>query len=421
MSELNLADSQALTKRGVTINSQTEKGWFQVLRFNKYDDSRSYMRCQAFTALLLSYCDNLQSLSLDHHFYHGTCTIHAGNSYDNCDMGIGLPHLGIISLPIVFLERLKNLKTIEVYNYQGGAESYLIPRQLIYLFTLPQVESLALSVRHGEGVADSGPRFPPRSSASSVTALHLRDSELRPRAIGMFLDQTPRLKSLRLGLRRFAYAFDSDEFNFLNCPKLGAHIAGSRIDHNAQPPRSKVLEHLSISVQFWSTTAQNISTGGGAFECGRDGDMDWKARLGIKGSLGSLRHFTALKALEISLPMLLGWQVYRARPLVELLPDSLTELCFRADMSNWELFKWDVDSVAALVETYLLGPSRRGLRVFKYMLSEDSIRSNWDRLEELRHTCQNNGISCQVIQAGDPIDPGTEPVEDHGLVFSKDL
>jgi hypothetical protein len=293
------------------------------------------LRTQAFTVLLLSYCDNLQSLSLDHHFYDGTPTIagHGADQTENYDMGIAIPQIGLVSLAIVFLSKLNKLKEIEVYDYKDGGESCVIPLQLICLFTLPQVESITLSVRNGQGVA-TGPQFPPQTTAQSAIALHLRDSELRPRAIRAFLDQTPKLTSLRLGLRRFAYAFEADNVNFLDCPKLGIHIAGSQ---NDQPPRSQLLEHLAISINFWG---QKISRGGGAFECRRDGDMDRKARLGIKGSLGSLRNFTALKSLEIPLPILLGWHVYRARPLAELLPDSLTELCFNADMSDWGRYKW---------------------------------------------------------------------------------
>jgi hypothetical protein len=419
MSDLSLADSEALAERGRTINSHTEKPWHKVLRRNEYDDGRGYLQTQAFTALLLSYCEKLESLSVDHHFYDGTPTMsgHGARRTENFDMALAIPQLGVVSLAMVLLSKLDALKAIEVYNYNDGGESYIILPQLIYLFTLPQVQSLTLSVRSGEAVV-TGPQFPPQTAASSVTALHLRDSELRPRAIRTFLDQTPKLRSLRLGLRRFAYAFEADNSNFLKCAKLAAHISGTRNDDDTQiyqPRRSQLLEHLAISIQFWG---HNISSGGGAFECGRNGDTDRKARLGITGSFGSFRHFTALKTLEVPLPMLLGWHVYRARPLLELLPDSLTELCFGADMSDWGLFKWDVEAVTTLVETFLLTRFGKGLKVLKYMLYEDSIRSNWDRLEELRESCQNSGVLFQVIRANEAGSEGTESEETHHMLFS---
>jgi hypothetical protein len=76
----------------------------------------------------------------------------------------------------------------------------------------------------------------------------------------------------------------------------------------------------------------------------------------------------------------------------------------------------DVEAVSTLVETYLLG--RKDLRALKYMLFEDRIRSNWDRLEELRETCQNNGVSFEAIRAVTPFDKWMGMEAEHSQFFS---
>ena len=73
-------------------------------------------------------------------------------------------------------------------------------------------------------------------------------------------------------------------------------------------------------------------------------------------------------------------------------------------MSHWGLFKWDVESVKALIETYIMGENRRSLRVIKYMLLEGDIRCNWGRLEELQETCRGIGISFETVRANGPGD-----------------
>jgi len=157
------------------------------------------------------------------------------------------------------------------------------------------------------------------------------------------------------------------------------------------------VEHLAISIRFVSSTALGISNGG-ASECGRGANGDWTVLWGIKGSIGSLKNLTALKSLEIPLPLLLDWYVNQAKPLAELLSDSLVELRFRADLSHWGLFKWDVLAVLDLIDCYATCGKRGSLRIIQYMLLEEGITDNEAVLERMRETCSGVGIRFETMR-----------------------
>jgi hypothetical protein len=171
----------------------------------------------------------------------------------------------------------------------------------------------------------------------------------------------------------------------------------------AHAPRIILLQHLAISVKFFSTAPLDISDGplreiGPSLDGNGDRTLNW----GIKDSIGSLRDYSALKTLEIPLPVLLGWYFNRARPLAELLPSSLEELCFRADMSHWDLFKWDVSAVKDLIETYAISGNRGRLRVIKYTLLVKDHEKHGDLLNSMRRVCSGAGIRFEVLRLDKP-------------------
>ncbi|GME38751.1 F-box domain cyclin-like protein [Neofusicoccum parvum] len=92
----------------------------------------------------------------------------------------------------------------------------------------------------------------------------------------------------------------------------------------------ETLEHLQISIILFTSTAIDIGNPG-----------PW----GIQASLGdSLRLFSKLRKLEISLPVLLGWNPDGSAKLADILPDCLEELVIGREMDLWYGYKWDDQS-----------------------------------------------------------------------------
>lgn len=59
------------------------------------------------------------------------------------------------------------------------------------------------------------------------------------------------------------------------------------------------------------------------------------------GRIGSLKHFTNLKRLEISLPVLLGWTPdFPKVKLRDVVPVGLQELCLRDDLFEKHCYGW---------------------------------------------------------------------------------
>jgi hypothetical protein len=177
-------------------------------------------------------------------------------------------------------------------------------------------------------------------------------------------------------------------------------MAGLDVSSVAHPTRHKLLQHLAISIKFSSYIQLDLPKGG---EWNHDlSNEDQTADWGIIDSIGSFRDYIALKTLEISLPVLLGWYVNRARPLAEVLPSSLEELCFRADLSHWPLFKWGVQAVKDLIEAYAMSGNRGRLRVLKYTLLAEDIDDNEDVLSDLRGICTGIGTCFEVLRLDSP-------------------
>lgn len=297
---------------------------------------------------------------------------------------------------------VRNVSTVE---YSRPPPLTLPPWHANQLFSLPRLQYLKL--KSGPGVQVS----PPPPKCPSLTRLILREVYLRENYVGLFLDSAPNLKYLTLELLRHA---DYQEFllgpytsiggSFLDCSFLKTNIANSNAGNYGgsflapKLPRCQILEGLTITTGFVSDEAIEISNGGG-FEDGLHPEIDGPVSWGIKGSLGSLKEFKVLKTLEVPLPVLLGWHVHRAIRLTDHLPDSLVELTFRADLSDWGLFEWEVEAVKDLIEAYAGGENRGSLKVLKYLLLDEDIRDNEGVLIEIHDILARVGIRFEVMKA----------------------
>lgn len=121
--------------------------------------------------------------------------------------------------------------------------------------------------------------------------------------------------------------------------------------------------------------------------------VDW----GVRGSIGSLKDFTVLKTLGIFLSILLGWFNQGSRSLVGILPSSLTQLYFRADILDLVLFQSHDAAVKEPVECFVGSESRGNLQVIRYELLGEHFLRDSSLLKEVGDVNCEAGISFRVI------------------------
>lgn len=390
-----LATRGTKTSRLTYANSykQLDKGGFQVLLL-----------------ILFSYCPNLESFALYDdldkqedcfwrlkNFLRDEKNVLTGED----DYQEDLPSAGF---------PLKKISSVEYYRSPRDATN---SRLIEALFSLPRLRFLNLGI--GKPSREFAPCCP------SLARLVLKDAHLEEGYIGYFLDSAPNLKDLRLELVRvpgFADVFfwPSSGSGLIDCSAPKKSLANTSTENYLLPnnpfrrtrrpslegsqlfqtPRRKLLESLVITTKF------------GTFDEDIDLSLEDTALSywGIKGSLESLKEFEVLKTLEVSLPVLLGWRVRHLSSLADCLPDSLVELTFRADMSYWKLYEWDVEAVRDLVEEFAGGGNRGNIKFLKYMLLEEhaGIDLYEGLLKDMHQTLAKVGIEFEVVEVSNPQD-----------------
>jgi hypothetical protein len=123
---LNRIDLEPLAKRGSEITLVRYEDWLAAL----VEKSIPIPNLQTFTVLLLSYCDNLQSLSLEYNLYNNSTW-----------MGLDIENVGRVSLPFFFLAKLHSLRAINYVSNNGRSMLPYTAPIVTRLFSLPQVQS----------------------------------------------------------------------------------------------------------------------------------------------------------------------------------------------------------------------------------------------------------------------------------------
>lgn len=244
------------------------------------------------------------------------------------------------------------------------------------------------------------------STLPSVKSLEIEQSNISELAVGHILDKTPCVTSLVIwDIARDTFPAERVISKWLDCTALAKNIAGKQVPdtHFPHPPRSKALEHLSISITFYDSDPNNYEISrsslklGGAYECGRFGNIDAPVEFGIKGSFGSMKNFTSLKILEISPPVLLGWHVAGALPLAEILPNSLSKLTLLNEMSHWVSFQWHFETLNTQLRAFVESKDRGRFRVIEYHIFED-VFTRWKvDISELRKLCKTVDIRFETV------------------------
>lgn len=185
---------------------------------------------------------------------------------------------------------------------------YVSPLSLIPLFNLPRIQRI-----EAHRVDDGGkPLAPTIATSQTLRELRLVRCQLTENSLSAILSAAPNLTTLDCDL-----VLDAEHVTgWYDLDKVRASLDGLKAS----------LEDFSFKLNLWSSTG---------IDCGTDG------RWGIRGSLGSLRHFNRLTRLSVSLPVLLGWYVQGSPRLADVLPGSLRSLTVTNEMFFWWHYEWN--------------------------------------------------------------------------------
>ncbi|KAI3556973.1 hypothetical protein CABS01_09920 [Colletotrichum abscissum] len=189
---------------------------------------------------------------------------------------------------------------------------YVYAENILPFFYLPQIRTLELHRVEDGGKSIIWPTPHPKPSAATLEELVLSRCQLSEGNVGQLLRASPNLKTFRCG-----YVIDAEYAS----DWVDLEVLRSSLD-----PLKASLEELSFALTLWTSTA---------IDCGEVGP--W----GIRGSFGSLKDFTRLTRLSISLPVLLGWETKGSSKLADVLPEGLQALTITNEMFFWWHYRWD--------------------------------------------------------------------------------
>ncbi|KXH28782.1 hypothetical protein CNYM01_10605 [Colletotrichum nymphaeae SA-01] len=211
-----------------------------------------------------------------------------------------------------------NVETIKVLVPTPDGDSanefnfYVYAENILPFYYLPQIRTLELHRVEDGGKSIIWPAPHPKPSAATLEELVLSRCQLSEENVGQLLRASPNLKTFRCG-----YVIDAEYVSdWVDLEALRSSLDTLKAS----------LEELSFALTLWTSTA---------IDCGEVGP--W----GIRGSFGSLKDFTRLTRLSISLPVLLGWETKGSSKLADVLPEGLQALTITNEMFFWWHYRWD--------------------------------------------------------------------------------
>ncbi|KAL2879008.1 hypothetical protein SGCOL_005707 [Colletotrichum sp. CLE4] len=276
----------------------------------------------------------------------------------------------LISSNIASGSSFNNVETIKVLVPTPDGDSanefnhYVYVENILPFFDLPQIRSLELHRVEDGGKPFSWPAPHPSPSVTTLEQMVLSRCQLSEENVGQLLRACPNLKTFRCG-----YVINAEyATTWLDLEALRSSLDTLKAS----------LEELSFTLTLWTSTA---------IDCGEAGP--W----GIRGSLGSLKDFSRLTCLSISLPVLLGWETKGPSKLADVLPEGLQVLTITNEMFFWWHYQWDDldweeddpvvpmwQSLEAKIVEYLKGRPRH----LKELRLEISMVGEEQRAEELK-------------------------------------
>jgi hypothetical protein len=365
---------------------------FGIWKPEKWSTALMWHPFEIIHMLILSFCSGLKALAFDDDVQESLLRV---REYISENFGQAL------MLANRALSNFESVGTVEC-GLNGDPVDSPSP-MLSRIFTLPRTKVLIMSLLEWH-ISPQLPYEPfTLPEASTLVTLDIRKSMLTESGCSSILNACPNITELRIELSRDTrpQKYRCPVRNYLDCASLGGYITAASSDSSSllriHQKRAKSLRKLSISVSFLSGDKMHVSEVGG----GLQDDANLSAPFGISGSIGSLRCLAALKTLEIPLPLLLGWYPEESRLLSDILPNSLSELCFAGDLSHWELYNWDVRAVKAIVEDYVATHGVR-IKVIVYRLLQKDIQGEAILLEELGEVCRLAGVRLDVTELEEP-------------------
>ncbi|KAK1640762.1 hypothetical protein BDP81DRAFT_420661 [Colletotrichum phormii] len=224
----------------------------------------------------------------------------------------------LVSSNIATSSFFNNVETIKVLVPTPDGDSanefnhYVYVENILPFFHLPQIQNLELHRVEDGGKSISWPAPHPSPSATTLEEMVLSKCQFSEENVDQLLRASPNLKTFRCG-----YVIDAEyATTWLDLEALRSSLDTLKAS----------LEELSFTLTLWTSTA---------IDCGEVGP--W----GIRGSFGSLKDFSRLTRLSISLPVLLGWETKGSSKLADVLPEGLQALTITNEMFFWWHYRWD--------------------------------------------------------------------------------
>ena len=260
--------------------------WYQGLEFGKTD---------MFLAVLVSKCSNLKRLSLDFHYGANDSLVH--------QVLLSKTHRRYHTpeRPRNF-EQFSKLKEIEFVSQdlQGVAveryrEATINIEHLWSAFVIPTVQHIVV-----ENLAHHSLKWPlqPSLNASSLISLTIEGARCDERNLERLLSSCKVLRELTWERMCDCSYDDSCQPNCDVLYEALLHVKNS-------------IESLTISIEFYTTTAIDFGNPG-----------PWT----LEGRSGSLKDFSKLERMDVPFAVLLGWKFAEAPNLGDILPSNLRVL-----------------------------------------------------------------------------------------------
>ncbi|KAI8938226.1 hypothetical protein NX059_005887 [Plenodomus lindquistii] len=245
-----------------------------------------------------------------------------------------------------------NLKTVKLARDKSGETAYFTPdldgfRSFFYAPGIETLDVVAMEPVVFAWPSSSEPK------CMALTTLTLRQCTISEKTLARLLSCTPRLKHLTYDRWVIAglgpphwddYSPDCFQVCTTNC--FNEHMEyrefNCRVLDEALVHVQDTLESLTIKLRF---EMQMKEGEGGLY------DHDWM-RCGVVGRMRSLRGMERLRVLEVPWVVLHGWEAGVAveeERWEEVLPRGLGALRLRDDTSRLRYYKYDGETVEALV------------------------------------------------------------------------
>lgn len=280
------------------------------------------------------------------------------------------------SLEDVSTPAFRSLQKIEYSAMPGVSmiETSNIDR-ILPLFYLPSIRTISTLIRDADLFSWPQKDCP---HASSLTTLNLHYAHMKESTLKELLSTTPNLRTLLVGFQINAEPHDTHS-PFLNITKL----------RDALDQVRSTLEHLTLSIDFFTTVAMELDWGG-SYENGNN--------FGVRGSLGSLATFENLQSIEIPLILLFGWSSSPPiAKLADMLPRTLRTIVLRNDLALFQGYDWEQAKCPRPVlewlcerRSYQPKLERVTMRMKQYMGENDWGK---DARGELERCCEGAGVA----------------------------